>query len=142
VAESQRFHIAVHLLMLLGAKGAEAPEAAMTSTELAAAIGVNPVVLRRVIAQLAGAGLLTTRAGASGGVWLAASPKRIAVDAVRDAVGEGPAVCPRKSVNRACPIAVAALDVIDGLSARMDEALKASLARLTLADLIKDLAPA
>jgi DNA-binding IscR family transcriptional regulator len=142
MAESQRFHVAVHLLMLLGAKGAERADAAMTSTELAVAIGVNPVVLRRVIAQLAAAGLLMTRAGASGGVWLALPPRRIAIDAVRDAAGEGPAVCPRKAVNRACPIAVAALDVIDGLSARMDAALKASLARLTLADLIQDLVPA
>jgi DNA-binding IscR family transcriptional regulator len=142
MADSQRFHVAVHMLMLMGAKGADAPERAMTSGGMAANLGANPVVLRRVIAQLAAARLLATRTGAQGGVWLAVPPSRLRVEAVREAVGEGAAVCSRKAVNKDCPIAVAALAVIDDLSARMEGAVRGSLARLTLSDLIKDLVPA
>ncbi len=60
-------------------------------------------------------------------------------DFVRAAVEEGPLVCPRTKINGDCPVAIAALDVIDGVAKRVDKAVRASLAALSLADLVKQL---
>lgn len=139
MAESQRFAVAVHMLMILAAHKAGEPSQAMTSAEMAKSVNANPVVLRRVISTLAQAGLVGTRPGAHGGVWLARKPHEIALDGVRQAVDGGPVVCPRANVNSDCPVAIAALDVIDGVSKRVDGAVKASLASLTLADLVRQL---
>jgi len=139
MADSQRFAVAVHMLMILAAHKAGEPSHPMTSAEMAKSVNANPVVLRRVISSLAQAGVLGTRPGAHGGVWLARPPEKIGLDSVRQAVDGGPVVCARANVNSDCPVAVAALDVIDGVSKRVDSAVKASLAALTLADLVSQL---
>ena len=139
MADSQRFAVAIHMLMMLAADEAEKPARPITSAEMARSVNSNPVVLRRVISSLAHAGVLETRPGANGGVWLAKTPGAIRLDQVRRAVDGGSVVCPRANVNNDCPVAVAALDVIDGVSRRVDGAVDASLASLTLADLIGEL---
>ncbi|MCC6918832.1 MAG: Rrf2 family transcriptional regulator [Alphaproteobacteria bacterium] len=139
MADSQRFAVAVHTLMILAAHKAGEAGHPMTSAEMAKSVNANPVVLRRVISSLAQAGLVATRPGAHGGVWLAKAPNDIAMDQVRGAVDEGPLVCARTKINSDCPVAVAALDVIDSVSKRVDGAVRDSLALLTLADLVKQL---
>lgn len=139
MADSQKFAVAVHMLMILAAHKSGAARAAMTSAAMAKSVNANPVVLRRVISALAQAGILSTRAGAHGGVWLARAPDQIALDCVRQAVDGGPVVCPRANVNNDCPVAVAALDVIDGVAKRVDGAVRASLAQLTLSDLVRQM---
>lgn len=139
MADSQRFAVAVHTLMILAAHKAGEPGHTMTSAEMAKSVNANPVVLRRVISSLAQAGIVSTRPGANGGVWLARAPEGIAMDEVREAVEEGSLVCPRTKINGDCPVAVAALDVIDGVAKRVDKAVRASLAALNLADLVKQL---
>lgn len=139
MADSQKFHVAVHMLMILAAHKSGAAQGAMTSAEMAKSVNANPVVLRRVISALAQAGILATRAGAHGGVWLARQPDAISLDGVRQAVDGAPVVCSRANVNSECPVAVAALGVIDGVAKRVDGAVKASLAELTLRDLVAQL---
>jgi Rrf2 family protein len=139
MADSQRFAVAVHTLMILAAHRTGEPGHPMTSGEMAKSVNANPVVLRRVISSLAQAGIVTTRPGAHGGVWLARRPSEIAMDTVRGAVEEGALVCPRTKINSDCPVAVAALDVIDSVSKRVEGAVRDSLATLTLADLVKQL---
>ena len=139
MADSQRFAVAVHLLMILATHRAGAAAQSVTSAEMAKSVNANPVVLRRVISALAQAGVLGTRPGAHGGVWLAKLPNEISLDCIRQAVDGGPMVCLRANVNGDCPVAVAALDVIDGVSKRIDGAVKASLASLTLSDLVRQL---
>jgi len=70
VSDSQRFPVAAHALAYLAHKGATGADAAVSSAELAASIPTNPVVVRRVTALLAKAGLIGTRPGANGGAWL------------------------------------------------------------------------
>lgn len=139
MADSQRFAVAVHMLMILAAHKAGAPAHPMTSGEMAKSVNANPVVLRRVISALAQAGVLGTRPGAHGGVWLARAPHDISLACIRQAVDGGSVVCPRANINGDCPVAVAALDVIDGVAKRIDGAVQASLASLTLSDLVKQL---
>ena len=108
MADSQRFAVAVHMLMILAAHKAGRPGQAVTSGEMAKSVNANPVVLRRVISALAQAGVVATRAGANGGVWLARQPQEIALDCVRQAVDDGPVVCCRTNLNDDCPVAQAA----------------------------------
>jgi len=72
----------LHILLLLAAEHEE-PH---TSTSLAARMDTNPVVLRRMIADLAGAGLVETRRGAGGGVSLAMDPEDITLGQVADVI--------------------------------------------------------
>jgi Rrf2 family protein len=140
MADSQRFAVAVHMLMILAAGKAGKPGQPFTSGEMAKSVNANPVVLRRVISALAQAGVVATRAGAHGGVWLARAPREIGLDCVRQAVDDNPVVCCRTNINDDCPMAQAAAGVIDTVSKRVDGAIRASLATLTLDDLVKQLA--
>ena len=137
MADNQKFAVAVHMLMILAAHKSGAACAAMTSAEMAKSVNANPVVLRRVISALAQAGILATRAGAHGGVWLAREPGAIALDGVRQAVDGQSVVCSRANVNNDCPVAVAALGVIDGVAKRVDGAVRTALAEMTLSDLVR-----
>ena len=74
MSDSQRFPVAAHALAYLAHKGAFSPADAAASAVLAASIPTNPVVVRRVTAMLAKAGLIATRPGASGGAWLLHQP--------------------------------------------------------------------
>ena len=74
MSDSQRFPVAAHALAYLAHKGAYSPAEAAPSAVLAASVPTNPVVVRRVTALLAKAGLIATRPGASGGAWLLHRP--------------------------------------------------------------------
>ena len=63
MSDSQRFPVAAHTLAYLAHKGAFDAAAAAPSSVLAASIPTNPVVIRRVTAMLARAGLIATRDG-------------------------------------------------------------------------------
>ena len=81
MSDSQKFPVAAHALAYLAHKGAVTAEHAVSSAELAASMPTNPVVVRRVTAMLARAGLIDTRAGAGGGAWLKATPESIGISA-------------------------------------------------------------
>lgn len=136
MSDSQKFPVAAHALAYLAHKGAVAPEHAVSSAELAASMPTNPVVVRRVTAMLAKAGLIDTRAGAGGGAWLKADPETIGLDRVLRAVGgcahlgvapPGAAGCP---VGEKIPVAVSAAIVA------ADKAAASRLAAITVADLL------
>ena len=86
MSDSQRFPVAAHALAYLAHKDAFDASRAAPSAVLAASIPTNPVVIRRVTALLAKAGLIATRPGASGGSWLLRRPENIRLDEVLRAV--------------------------------------------------------
>ena len=86
MSDSQRFPVAAHALAYLAHKGAYSPAEAAPSAVLAASVPTNPVVVRRVTALLAKAGLIATRPGAAGGAWLLRRPEQIGLDEVLKAV--------------------------------------------------------
>ena len=86
MSDSQQFPEAAHALAYMAHKNADAPERAVSSALLAASMPTNPVVVRRVTAQLARAGLIATRPGAGGGAWLLKPASEITVaDLLQDA---------------------------------------------------------
>jgi len=136
MSDSQKFPVAAHALAYLAHKDAFAAAGAISSAELAASIPTNPVVVRRVTAMLARAGLVGTRPGAGGGAWLLKDPASIPLDCVMHAVGEcvhlgqTPAGAPGCPVGERIPAAVAAAMKAAG------EAASARLRTITVADLL------
>ena len=53
MSDSQRFPVAAHVLAYLAHKDALTAASAVSSNELAASVATNPVVVRRVTAELA-----------------------------------------------------------------------------------------
>jgi Rrf2 family protein len=130
-----RFAIAVHLLTLLANSGNEP----VGSDVAAASIGANPVHVRRVVAYLRRADLVTSKAGVGGGIQLAYEPADITLTEVWDAVeGDEPVVAVHQGANPKCEVGRGITRTLEGLSARATDAVRAELADVTIADVLAE----
>jgi len=136
MSDSQRFPVAAHALAYLAHMQATAAESAVSSAELAASIPTNPVVVRRVMAMLAKAGLVRTRAGAAGGAWLARPASTITLEGVLRAVGG----CARLGVAApgvaGCPVGEVIPQAVAAALLAADAAAAERLSRISVADLL------
>ena len=138
MSDSQRFPVAAHALAYLAHKGATGPETAVSSALLAASMPTNPVVVRRVTAMLARAGLIATRAGASGGCWLLKSPESIRLDAVLRAVnGCAHLGCPPPGA-KGCPVGERIPRAVGAAIKAADQAAAERLSHISVADLLDE----
>ena len=138
MSDSQRFPVAAHTLAYLAHKGAYAPAQAAPSAVLAASIPTNPVVVRRVTALLAKAGLIATRPGASGGSWLLRQPETIRLDEVLKAVNGCANLGSPPAGARGCPIGEHIPRQVAKALTAVDEAAAACLSKITIADLLAE----
>ena len=141
MSDSQKFPVAAHALAYLAHKGAFSAPNAVSSTALAASMPTNPVVVRRVTAMLAKAGLIDTRAGAGGGAWLLKRPEDIRLDEVLRAVDGCAHLGVPPPGARGCPIGEKIPDAVRGAIAAADAAAAERLSRISVADLLKEAAP-
>jgi DNA-binding IscR family transcriptional regulator len=136
MSDSQRFPVAAHALAYLAHAKASGPGTAASSAAIAASMPTNPVVVRRVTAMLAKAGLIGTRAGASGGAWLLGRPEDITLDQVLKAVGGcGHFGCPPPGA-KGCPVGEKIPEAVGRAIAAADAAAAERLSRITVADLL------
>ena len=136
MSDSQRFPVAAHALAYLAHSGAIGPETAVSSACLAASMPTNPVVVRRVTAMLAKAGLIATRAGSSGGAWLLRPPTDIRLDEVLRAVnGCAHLGCPPPGV-KGCPVGEKIPKQVAKAILAAETAAAEGLAKITVADLL------
>lgn len=138
MSDSQRFPVAAHALAYLAHKGAYGPEAAAASAVLAASVPTNPVVVRRVTALLAKAGLIATRPGASGGAWLLRRPEDITLDEVLRAVHGCAHLGSPPAGAKGCPVGEHIPRQVAKALTAADQAAGAALARITIADLLAE----
>ncbi len=137
MSDSQRFPVAAHALAFLAHGEAFTPAQAISSAALAASMPTNPVVVRRVTAMLARAGLIATRAGASGGAWLIQAPGQIGLDQVLAAVGGCASFgCPPPGV-KGCPVGERIPDAVRAAIDAADAAATQRLSMITVADLLR-----
>lgn len=132
---SGRLSVALHVLLHM----AERPDEAMTSEQMAACAGTNPVVIRRTFAGLRETGVVSAVKGPGGG-WRIAKPlEAVTLAEIQDAVGERlVALAP----DEASPCLVVGA-VNRALGDAFEEArrlLDAKLKDITLADLARDIA--
>lgn len=132
-----RFAVAVHILTFLQTQGGEPA----TSELIASSVNTNPSLIRRLLSQLAKAGLTTSQMGTGGGALLAKPATAItlldayrALDEDRDVIPLHPAPNPR------CPVGRNIHGVLEGRIAAAERALEQELARTTIADLAGDVA--
>jgi DNA-binding IscR family transcriptional regulator len=137
MSDSQRFPVAAHTLAYLAHKEANGAERAVSSAELAASVPTNPVVVRRVTALLAKAGLIATRTGASGGAWLLRPAAEITLSDVLRAVNG----CAKLGVAppgiEGCPVGARIPDAVRAAIIAADTAAAARLALISVEDLLR-----
>ncbi|HEX8471148.1 MAG TPA: Rrf2 family transcriptional regulator [Brevundimonas sp.] len=138
MSDSQRFPVAAHTLAYLAHRDAFDAARAMPSAILAASIPTNPVVIRRVTALLAKAGLIATRPGASGGSWLLRQPEEIRLDQVLRAVNGCAHLGSPPRGAEGCPISEHIPRQVAKALTAADSAAHEALSRITIADLLAE----
>lgn len=131
-----RFTAAVHVCAVL----ANNPETDVTSDYVASSLNTNPVVVRRLLASLAQAGLVASKRGSGGGYRLAKSAARIDLATIATAVedDEGPVFAPNPP-NPMCPIGRNIQPVVAAAIARAEAARMTELGKVSLADVMEKL---
>ncbi len=134
MTKSSRFVIATHALALLANGGGEP----VTSDWIAGSVNTNPVVIRRILAMLAKAGLVTTQEGSKGGTRLARPAGEINLLAVYRAVEVGGLFAshpppPHPLCPVGCNIQAALAPTLDAA----EEAMARRLAKTSLADVVR-----
>lgn len=139
---TSRFTMALHALGMVALEGERHPGQAITSETLARSINTNPVVVRRVLSDLKRAGLIETRRGVGGGVALAQPAARISLRSVWEALEGREQLFGRhpQGPNPECPLACGVAEYLEALYGDAEAALKASLGKVTLAQLQRDVA--
>jgi len=136
MSDSQRFPVAAHVLAYLAHKDALSADSAVASSELAQSVATNPVVVRRVTAMLARAGLIGTRRGAGGGAWLTRPATRIGLDEVLRAVNGSAHMGVPPVGSKHCPVGERLPKAVQAAINAADEAAARQLGSTSVADLL------
>jgi DNA-binding IscR family transcriptional regulator len=129
-----RFSVGLHILVIV----ASDPPGGATSLRLAASIGTNPVVVRRIAGQLSRAGLITVQRG-PGGATLTRPPEAISLKDVWRAIHPAPEVMLRvhRQSPQACPLGQRIPPLLRRRFDQAEAAMLTDLNHTTLADLVQ-----
>ena len=138
MSTSSRFAVAVHVMSLM----AWADEEPLKSEQVAESVQTNPVVIRRMLCELAEANLVVSQTGAMGGSKLARDPKQITLLDIFQAV-ETPGVFSlhRHPPSPNCPVGVNIGTVLNEVLDEVDSAVAQVLANITVKDVVARLKP-
>lgn len=135
MAANSKFAVAVHALALL----AWHQDARHSSREIAGSVATNPVVIRRMLAQLARAGIVTSSHGSKGGFRLAREASKVTLYDVYHAVEEGGFFALPEKGNDNCPVSCEMKGFLGGVFSRVESKVAPELKRTTLADVVRRL---
>lgn len=128
-----RFSVALHILTLLATK----ETGLLTSKEIASSVDTNPVVIRRVMADLRESGMVESHPGVNGGWKLKKSPASITLRKIFECVHEEELLVMHAHPNPHCPIGGHIRDSLQGVFAEAEKALRSSLSKQTVADVLE-----
>lgn len=132
-----RFAVATHILTFLQTQKGEPT----TSELIASSVNTNPSLIRRLLSQLAKAGLTTAQMGTGGGALLARPADEITLLDVYRAVDEEADILPiHQSPNPKCPVGRNIQGVLEARIDAAERALHDELGRTTIAELASDVA--
>ena len=135
---SSRFTMAIHMFACIDTF----TDQKMTSDFMAASIGTNPVIVRKLLQQLKAAGLIEVSRG-TGGVTVTKPLNEITFWDIYKAVECTPdeeLFHFHENPNQACPVGRNIHHVLDDKLATVQEAMERELAAITLADVKRDIA--
>ena len=130
-----RFPVAIHILTYIAIKGK-----GITSDELANSVNTNPVVIRKLNANLKKAGFISIHNGPNGGAELKKSPQAITLLDVYQAVREEEDILifnNPQHPNLNCQIGANIMDAISQPFQEAQDALKSVLSQYTINDIIQ-----
>jgi Rrf2 family protein len=139
MATNTQFAIATHIMASLGyAAGKE-----VNSTEIAGSINTSCSFVRRILAKLSKAGLVKTATGKGGACRLARPARGISLLDIYRAV-EAPKVFAihQYPAEKRCPVSCGIKPALGRVLDETQEAVERSLHRISLAELVSDLAKA
>ena len=131
--QNSRFAVAIHTLLVLAAKSGQPT----SSDYIAGSVGTNPVLIRRLMGELRAAGIVASRAGATGGFVLAKEMERIGLDDVYRAVESEPLFARHEKMSLKCPIGRAVGPLLDRVLGEAEGTMIKTLQRTTLGDLVR-----
>ena len=136
MAANTQFSIAVHLMIALGFdKGRQA-----TSTHLATSINTSPSFVRRILAKLSKAGLVSTTTGKSGSCLLAKRAEEISLLEIYKAVDAPQTFAIHDyPVQNSCRVSCNIESVMRKVLERAQNSFESSLGETTLAEVIADI---
>ena len=135
---SSRFTMAIHMFACIDTF----TDQKMTSDFMAASIGTNPVIVRKLLQQLKAAGLIEVSRG-TGGVTVTKPLNEITFLDIYKAVECTPdeeLFHFHENPNQACLVGRNIHHVLDDKLAKVQEAMEKELAAITLADVKRDIA--
>ncbi|MDD6491094.1 MAG: Rrf2 family transcriptional regulator [Firmicutes bacterium] len=134
---SSRFTLAIHIFACIDTFGNECK---VTSDFLAGSTNVNPVIIRKILGQLKGAGLIDVARG-TGGTTVAKPLDQITfLDVYRavECVENGNLFHFHENPNSNCPVGRNIHYILDDKLLRVQAAMEKELASITLEDLKQD----
>lgn len=135
---SSRFTIAIHMFTCMEVFKNDYK---ITSDFLAGSIHVNPVIIRKILSQLKGAGLIEVKRG-PGGAAIAKPLDEITFLDIYQAVEcieENTLFHFHENPNPACPVGKNIHNVLDDKLNRIQNVMEAEMKSITVADVIEDL---
>ena len=135
---SSRFTMAIHMFACIDTFS----DQRMTSDFMAASIGTNPVIVRKILQQLKAAGLIEVARG-TGGVTITRPLEQITFLDVYKAVECAPdeeLFHFHENPNQKCPVGKNIHHVLDKRLLEVQKAMEEKLSEMTLADVKKDIA--
>jgi Rrf2 family protein len=138
MSTNSRFAVAVHVLTLMAWSGEEP----LKSEQVAESVNTNPVVIRRMLCELAEAGLVVSQTGSLGGSRLASDPAKTTLLDIYQALECGGVFSlHRQPPSRDCPVGVNIETVLGDVLLEVDSAVEAVLAKITIRDVVQRLKP-
>jgi Rrf2 family protein len=138
MSTNSRFAVAVHVLTLMAWSGEEP----LKSEQVAESVNTNPVVIRRMLCELAEAGLVVSQTGSLGGSRLASDPAKTTLLDIHQALEcSGVFSLHRQPPSRDCPVGVNIETVLGDVLLEVDAAVEAVLAKITISDVVQRLKP-
>jgi Rrf2 family protein len=136
MANNTQFSIAVHIVAGLGFGCGKD----MTSGKLAMSVNTSPSFVRRILAKLSKAGLIETTTGKTGSCKLAKKPEQISLLDVYKAV-DAPKVFSIHTypAQKPCLVSCNIKKALENVLEKTQHATEASLAKMTLAEIMKDI---
>jgi Rrf2 family protein len=133
---NSRFAVSVHMLAYLAYRQG----AAVPSAEIAASVDTNPVVIRRLLSALVKARIVAAQKGATGGFSLTTAPENISLLGIYRAVEPRPDHGLRHfAPNHKCPVGAKIESILQTVFARTQAGMEAELARVSLAEVHRQL---